>query len=254
MRATIWSGVVSERVGRRTSDRTNGVTAAGPSVSTTTRPASSAAPTPSRPVGPPAAPDRVEHRSRAESLGPDHRLRQPHDVLRRVGVRTADDRQPLAVGVDGVQVEVAAVPARPCAWDRRRRSYRLEHRPRRPERQGHLDPPVHALGSDRVRPEQDVPPPRFDVPGRRLRPADRERRPRSAAVAAKPASIAEPGPGRVEDADVEHIADDAWQRFGLVVRVAHLDLAGRRPESRSARDASPERRRGQNRPGCCEYA
>src|SRR6185369_17855375 len=89
-------------------------------------------------------------------------------------------RRASAVGVDGVQVAVAAVPGASLVPRRSgfRRRVRLERGAVRAEGEGDVDAVVQPLRRDGVGPEDDVPPAGFDrtgeVAGRGLGRADRE--------------------------------------------------------------------------------
>ena len=161
----------------------------------------------------------------AEEVQPGRARRGQH---LRLGAR--------AVGVPGVDVHVAAVPARTGPRHPPRRRVGLERRPLRTEVEAHVDPPRGARRHDLVRPEQDVPDPRRDRPGEVARggggPADPEVPPRPARPAAEAGRVADAVTRGVEDPDVDDVVAEAQAGVGRVEVVGHLDRADalRHPE------------------------
>ena len=149
-----------------------------------------------------------------------------------------------AVGVDGVEVAVAAVPPGPGALHASRGGLRTEALRLPTEVQRHRHLVVDARRHYREWAEHDVPGAGGDQPGEvaRSSPAatDAEPVPRPAGPAAEPARVAEVVPAGVEDPDVDHVGAEAQAGVGLLVGVGHLDLA--HPAGHLDRQVVPVRR------------
>ncbi|UUL76371.1 hypothetical protein NG819_00050 [Pseudarthrobacter sp. Fe7] len=136
-------------------------------------------------------------------------------------------RGPLAVGVDGMQVRVATVPAGALAFDLQRRVLRTECGTVRPVLQGHVDGVIHALFRHLVGSQRDAPRALTDgtweVPRGGLGGADEELGPEAARPAAEtlPRQV---GALFIEDADVAGVGEQPRGGCGLAVAVGDADL------------------------------
>ena len=149
-----------------------------------------------------------------------------------------------AVGVDGVGVQVAPVPAAAPAARPRGRRVGDERRPRRPPAQGHLGPPGQPLGGDGVGAEHELPGARVHRAGQV--PRGRARRRDGEAVAGPARPPPEPGVHAplVEHPDVEGVAGHARRGRRPVVAVADGQLAHAAAAPRPAGRPSRARRAG----------
>lgn len=168
--------------------------------------------------------ERAPHtmRGRGVVVGRDHEVE-----MSRAGSGRHFLRKPPAVGVDRVQVRVAAIPPRAAAADLLRRVLRPERAVVGTEHERHLHLVVQALLGHLVRAEDEVPGAGTNaagqVPRRGLMGADRELRSKPARPAAKTAA-ADSRAVLVEDADVAGVAEPARGHRRLVVAVGDGDL------------------------------